>query len=147
MAPMSTGRTPRVWAASTRKKMPRARHRAPTAPMGNRVPDTLEAWVSTTARTPGVSRSARFSVTSSPRSVQGRYSTSTPARSSWRRGRRTALCSMGEVTTRSPGRSSPLSSRFSPWVAPEVNATLRGPGPFTRVQSRSRTSSTPPAAS
>ena len=82
-----------------------------------------------------------------PRPSQGTYSTCTPACSSCFRGRRTALCSMGEVTTRSPGRSSPLSSRFSPWVAPEVNATLRGPGPFTRVQSRSRTSSTPPAAS
>ena len=114
MAAMSTGTAPRVWAPSTRKKIPRSRHRAPTCPMGNRVPDTLEAWVSTTARTSSVRRSARPSGSSSPRSVQGRYSTSTPLLFSCSRGRRTALCSMGEVSTLSPGRSRPWSRKLRP---------------------------------
>ena len=143
---MSTGKSPALWAQSTMTNTPRSRHRAAACATGITVPQTLEAWVITSARVLGRNSPGSASRRREPSRSQGMQVTSTPCCSSWRRGRITALCSMEVVSTWSPGRSRPLSRMFMDAVTPLVKMTFYGLSKPSSPHSFSRVSSTTSAA-
>ena len=110
--------------------------------MGSRVPQTLLAWVITTARVRGVRQPSRASVRSAPVSSQGTRVKVQPTAASWVRGRMTALCSMEDTRTWSPGFKKPFNSTFRLSVTFLVNTTLRQSGPWNRSHSSCRVSNT-----
>lgn len=142
MASMSMGKAPAVWAVSSRNSRPFSRQKVPTSAAGSRVPQTLLAWSITTARVFSRSRPGRRSVISVPSGRQGIRSKVTPRRVNWVRGRMTALCSMADTSTWSPGRSRPFSRTFRLSVMFLVNATHRLSGPWNRRHSCWRVRST-----
>ena len=103
----SIGRVPADWAASTQKATPRSLAISPTASTGITVPVTLDTCINTTRRVFPFRALLKSSGSTSP--VEEAFTTvsSTPFRSKSLKGRMTELCSMLEVTTWSPGLSSP----------------------------------------
>ena len=108
MAAMSMGTAPADCEASTTHSAPAACAILATCATSTRLPVTLEACVTTTARVPGTTRRSSSAMSRNPWASQPACSTVTP-RSSARRasGRSTELCSSTVVTTRSPGPTSP----------------------------------------
>ena len=82
MLSMSMGQTPAVWALSTKNFRPCSRQNAPTASMGRMVPQTLLAWVMTTALVFSRSSPSAASRISVPSGLQGIREKATPAASS-----------------------------------------------------------------
>ena len=137
-ASKSSGRWPAVCAASSAKGTPRAAQSAPTAAASCTVPDTLEACASSTSRVFVRSMACTRSTSSRPCASHGMRSNDTPHRASWVSGRMTALCSIPETSTWSPGRSAPLRSRLSPQVLPGVRITYAGSAKPNSAPSRCR---------
>ena len=134
----SSGICPAVCAASSANGMPRAAQTSPTAAASCTVPDTLDACASSTSRVLGRSIASILPVCSRPAASHGMRSKATPCFASWVSGRMTALCSIAETSTWSPGRSAPRSSMFSPQVLPGVKITCDGSAKPNSAQSRCR---------
>ena len=142
IASMSIGRMPAVCAASTSISAPAACAPRAISAIGKIVPTTLLAWLMAMSRVPGVIARRIASRSSEPSRAHGTTITRTPARSSARRGRITALCSMLVVTTRSPGRTMPRSARLSACVAFSVKITRSGSRTWNSSAMASRASYT-----
>ena len=110
--------------------------------MGSSVPQTLLAWVITTARVSGVRQASMASGRSAPVPSQGMRVNVQPCSASCVRGRMTALCSMADTSTWSPGRRKPFSSTLRLSVTFLVKITLRLSGPWNSSHSSCRVSYT-----
>lgn len=94
---------PAVCAQSIIKNRLCSLHSLPTSSKGNIVPLTLEAWVIITAFVLDLIWRYKSLVRSSPLLLQRTVDSSTPFSASEARGRITALCSIEETMTWSPG--------------------------------------------
>ena len=135
-------RVPAVWAVSRMNRIPLARQMAPISAAGSTVPHTLLAWSITTALVSLSIRVSRSAGSIDPSPAHGTRITRIPCFASWPRGRITALCSIEETSTWSPGRSRPLSKTFRLSVTFFVKTTFFGSvsSQPKRRQSRTRVS-------
>ena len=145
-SPIWMGRMPAVWAVSTIKRSPWARQNSPASRRGRTVPQTLLAWVMTSALVLGLRQAVRAASGREPSVRHPARENSTPCWASWVSGRITALCSMEVVITWSPGFKNPFKMMFKLSVTFFVNTTfLQSPPPKNR-HSRSLASKTKSSA-
>ena len=150
------GKTPALWALSTIKSKPLCLQKSPTLSIGSSVPQTLLAWVIITALVRCCTSLGKASSSKFPSLSQGirlklmaSAGASSPASNSLPnscKGRITALCSMAETSTWSPGCSKPRIITFKASVTFLVNTTFLASSPPKKSHSSWRAANTASSA-